>query len=105
MNTAAEYAEMLILYGEYGAMHVRMQENMRFPNYNVFLRLVNRARDTGSLVHTYMTRNWWSPAAPREARPPQTEDAVLQSFDDDGSRSIFEELYLPQTYQYFRRTE
>jgi hypothetical protein len=52
-----------------------------------------------------MTRNWWSPAAPREARTPETEDAILQSFDDDGSRSIFEELYLPQTYQYFRRTE
>jgi hypothetical protein len=30
MNTAAEYAEMLILYGEYGAMHVRMQENMQY---------------------------------------------------------------------------
>jgi hypothetical protein len=27
-----------------------------------------------------------------------TEDAVLQSFDDDGRRSIFEELYLPRTY-------
>jgi hypothetical protein len=40
-----------------GAMHVRMQENMQYlrfpqrllhPNYNVFLRLVNRARDTGA---------------------------------------------------------
>jgi hypothetical protein len=43
-----------------GAMHVRMQENMQLrfprrlphPNYNVFLRLVDRARDTWSLVPT-----------------------------------------------------
>jgi hypothetical protein len=28
-------------------------------------------------------------------------NAVLQSFDDDGRRSIFEEQYLPRTYQLF----
>jgi hypothetical protein len=42
-----------------GAMQVRMQGNMQYlrfprrlphPNYNVFLSLVYRARDTGSLV-------------------------------------------------------
>jgi hypothetical protein len=40
---------------------------------------------------------------PQQARTPETEDDVLQAFDDDGRRSIFEELYLPLTYQYFRR--
>jgi hypothetical protein len=35
----------------------------------------------------------------------ESEEAVLQSFDDDGRRSIFEDLYLPRTYQYFRRTK
>jgi hypothetical protein len=42
---------------------------------------------------------------PREAGTPESEDAVLQSFNDDGRKSLFEEVYLPQTYQYFRRTE
>jgi hypothetical protein len=36
-----------------------------------------------------MTRN----GLPREVRTPETEDAVLQSFEVDGRRSIFEELY------------
>jgi hypothetical protein len=38
-------------------------------------------------------------------RTPETEDTVLQSFDDDGRRSIFEVPYIPRTKQYFRRTE
>jgi hypothetical protein len=50
MYTATEYAEMLIIYGECrrnARAHARAH-----PNYNVFLRLVYRARDTGSLVPT-----------------------------------------------------
>jgi hypothetical protein len=39
-----------------GAMHVRMQENMQYVFHdvchNIFLRLVDRAGDTGSLVPT-----------------------------------------------------
>jgi hypothetical protein len=56
MYTAAEYAEMLIIYGEY--RHNASEDAIRFPrrlphpNYNVFLWLVYRARDTGSLVPT-----------------------------------------------------
>jgi hypothetical protein len=55
-NTAADNAEMLILYGECGrkAREDAREYAIRFPhpNYNVFLRLVNRARDIGSLVPT-----------------------------------------------------
>jgi hypothetical protein len=35
MNTAAEYAKMLILYGECGPMHVRMQGNMQYVFHDV----------------------------------------------------------------------
>jgi hypothetical protein len=60
MYTAAEYAEMLIIYGdcrrnaredarEYA---IRFPRRLPYPNNNVFLRLVYRARDTGSLVPT-----------------------------------------------------
>jgi hypothetical protein len=40
MYTAAEYAEMPIIYGR----------RLPHPNYKVFLWLVYRARETGSLV-------------------------------------------------------
>jgi hypothetical protein len=59
MYTAAEYAEMLIIYGECrrNAREDAREYAIRFPrlphpNYNVFLWLVYRARDTGSLVPT-----------------------------------------------------
>jgi hypothetical protein len=60
MYTAAENAEMLILYGECKRnaredareYAVRFPQSLPHPNYNVFIRLVNRARDTGSLVPT-----------------------------------------------------
>jgi hypothetical protein len=109
MYTAAEYAEMLIIYGECRRnaredareYAIRFPRRLPHPNYNVFLRLVYRARTLGP---------WCLPdkkngGPPQEVRTPVTEDAVLQSFDDDSRRSIFEELYLPRTYQYFRRTK
>jgi hypothetical protein len=60
MYTAAEYAEMLIIYGEcrrYASEDareyaIRFPGRLPHPNYNVFLRLVYCARDTGSLVPT-----------------------------------------------------
>jgi hypothetical protein len=50
MYTAAEYAEMLIIYGE--CRRNAREDAREFhdvlpnPNYNVFLWLVYRARDT-----------------------------------------------------------
>jgi hypothetical protein len=91
-----------------GTIHVKMQENMQYVFHNVshiqtilnqFLRLVNRTRNTGSLDSLVSTRQEIS-GPPREVGTPETEDAVLQSFDDDGRRSIFEELYLPRTILY-----
>jgi hypothetical protein len=66
MYTAAEIAEMLIIYGECRRnaredareYAIRFPRRLPHPNYNVFLRLVYRARGTGSLV----PRNWWSPS-------------------------------------------
>jgi hypothetical protein len=92
MYSAAEYAEMLILYGECGRSAreaarqyaIRFPQRLPHPNYNVFLRLVSRARDTGSLMPTREEIG----GPPREARTPETEDAVLQGFDDNGQISI-----------------
>jgi hypothetical protein len=54
MYTAPEYAEMLIIYAREDAREyaIRFPRRLPHPNYNVFLRLVYRARDTGSLVAT-----------------------------------------------------
>jgi hypothetical protein len=60
MYTAAEYVEMLIIYGECPRnaredareYAIRFPRRLPYPNYNVFLRLVYRARDTGFLVPT-----------------------------------------------------
>jgi hypothetical protein len=60
MYTAAEYAEMLIIYGECRRIAredareyaIRFSRCLPHPNYNVFLRLVYCPRDTGSLVPT-----------------------------------------------------
>jgi hypothetical protein len=56
MYTAAEYAEMLIIYGDCRSNAcedaIRFPRRLAHPNYNVFPRLVYRARDTGSLVPT-----------------------------------------------------
>jgi hypothetical protein len=51
MFTAAEYYDMLIVYGACGESAYAVVEvyAARFPA-NVFLRLVNRAGNTGNLV-------------------------------------------------------
>jgi hypothetical protein len=51
MFTAAEYYDMLIVYGACGESAYAVVEAYaaRFPA-NLFLRLVNRARNTGNLV-------------------------------------------------------
>jgi hypothetical protein len=53
MFTAAQYYDMLIGYGACGESAYAAVEAhaARFPA-NVFLRLVNRARNTENLVHT-----------------------------------------------------
>jgi hypothetical protein len=51
MYTAAEYAEMLIIYGECRRNAredaIRFSRHLQHPNYNVFLRLMYRARALG----------------------------------------------------------
>jgi hypothetical protein len=51
---------------------------------NVFLRLANRARNTGNLVPQTKRVG----GVTREARTPQNEEAVLQAFEEDGTLSI-----------------
>jgi hypothetical protein len=81
-----------------GAMHVRMQGNMQYVFHDVcHIQIITYFYGWCTVLETL--------GPPREVRTPEAEDAVLQSFDDDGRRSIFEELYLPRTYQYFRRTK
>jgi hypothetical protein len=76
---------MLIVYGACGESAYAAVEAYaaRFPA-NVFLRLVNRARNTGNLVP--QTKGLGG--VTREARTPSNEEAVLQTFEEDGTLSI-----------------
>lgn len=58
MYTAAEYCDMLILYGECGSnanetarQYVIRYPERRHPNHVVILNLINRTRETGNLLH------------------------------------------------------
>jgi hypothetical protein len=91
-------------------MHVRMQGNMQYVFHDVcHIQIITYFY--GWWIVFEALGPWCLPdkklVVPREKllETPETEDAVLQSFVDDGRSSIFEELYLPRTYQYFRRTK
>jgi hypothetical protein len=72
---------MLIVYGACGeSAYAAVQAYAA----NVFLRLVNRARNTGNLV----AQTEGVGGVTREARTPQNEEAVLQAFEEDGTLSI-----------------
>jgi hypothetical protein len=86
-----EYIEMMIIYGESGKnskaaarLYRERFPHHRHPSSDVFLRLVNRARSTGSLVPNRKRVD----GVDRTVRTPHTEGVVLQSFTEDGTRSV-----------------
>jgi hypothetical protein len=77
-----------------GAMHVRMQGNMQYVFHDVCLiQIITYFYGWCTLLETL--RPWCLPdkklVVPREKLERQRLK-MLQSFDDDGRRSIFEEL-------------
>lgn len=89
--TSAEYCEMIIIYGECKRNSeaaareyaIRFPER-RHPNGNVFLRLINRARNTGNLVPS----NKNVAGHPRTARTPANEDAVIHAIEVNPTDSV-----------------
>jgi hypothetical protein len=91
MFSSEEYTEMLIIYGESGrnANAAERLYRERFPNRlhpssNVILRLINRVRNSGSVVPNRKGVD----GVDRTVRTPNTEDEVLETFNEDGTRSI-----------------
>jgi hypothetical protein len=91
MFSSEEYTEMLIIYGESGrnANAAERLYRERFPNRlhpssNVILRLINRVRNSGSVVPNRKGVG----GIDRTVRTPNTEDEVLETFNEDGTRSI-----------------
>lgn len=91
MFSSEEFCEMLIIYGESGRnskaaerLYRERFPNRRHPTSAVFLRLVNRARTTGSLLPNRKGIG----GVERTVRTPDTEEAVLDAFIEDGTRSI-----------------
>jgi len=88
--SAQEYCEMIILYDEYGqnaeatvTLLAERFPNSRYPNGNTILRLINRGRNTGSLI-----RSWQEEDHQRRARNVANEEAVLEAIEVDPTRSI-----------------
>ncbi|RZC40085.1 hypothetical protein BDFB_015152, partial [Asbolus verrucosus] len=59
--------------------------NGEHPDKNVFLRLVQRARESGSLLPKRKANGC---GAPRNARTVQNEENVLTTFNEDPTTSI-----------------
>jgi hypothetical protein len=77
---------MMMIYGESGRnskatarLYRECFPYRRHPSSDVFLGLVNRTRTTGFLVPDSVDRT---------VRTPDTEEVVLQSFTEDGTRSV-----------------
>ncbi|KMQ83914.1 hypothetical protein RF55_18797 [Lasius niger] len=90
MYTAEEYTDILITYGMAGenvraaVRHYaeRFSERERHPGYNVFLRCIRRARETGSLL----------PHCRHAGVPVQCrvidEERILQAFEKNPGNSV-----------------
>jgi hypothetical protein len=82
---------MMIIYGESGRnskaaarLYRERFPHRRHPSSDVFLRLVNRTRTIGFLVPDRKRVG----GVDSTVRTPDTEGVVLQSFTEDGTRSI-----------------
>jgi hypothetical protein len=82
---------MMIIYGESGRnskaaprLYRERFPHRRHPSSDVFLGLVNRTRTIGFLVPDRKRVG----GVDRTVRSPDTEGVVLQSFTEDGTRSI-----------------
>jgi hypothetical protein len=82
---------MMIIYGESGRnskaaarLYRERFPHRRHPSTDVFLGLVNRTRTIGFLVPERKRVG----GVDRTVRTPDTEGVVLQSFTEDGTKSI-----------------
>jgi len=91
--TAAEYVDMLIMYGQCGENAVRAarEYNIRFPErrpiaYGVILRLLYRARETANLIPNRRI----NAVMERRARTVQNEEQILHMVDNAPEMSVRE---------------
>lgn len=85
--TPNEYCDMLIIYGECGqSARIAAQEyairfpQRRAPHSDVILRLINRIRETGSVLPV---RRAIGAGRERDARTPENEEAILLMIEED----------------------
>jgi AraC-like DNA-binding protein len=93
MYSAADYVEMLIIFGEYGrnAREAARIFSDRFsdrpsPDHKTILRVLARAQETGKVLPN---RNGIGGGA-RTTRTLANEEAILNIVEEDGTRSIRE---------------
>lgn len=93
MYAATDYVEMIIIYGECGrnARETARVFAERFPDRNrpdhkVVLRAIARTQETGQVAPMRDEAG----GRPRNARTLENEEAILNAFEEDGTRSIRE---------------
>lgn len=92
--TPNEYCDMIIIYGECGesAQNAAQEYAIRFPqrrapNAQVILRLINRIRQTGSVLPP---RRAIGAGREQNVHTPQNEETILLMIEEDPSISIRE---------------
>ncbi|KAL1490093.1 hypothetical protein ABEB36_012835 [Hypothenemus hampei] len=86
MYTAAEYTEMIILFGECGrnareAARVygeRFPKRLRYPDHKTILHVLARSREIGALIPNRLEAG----GASRVARALEVEEFILDTFEE-----------------------
>lgn len=93
MYSAAEYLEMIIIFGECGRnateaarVYAERFPDRTHPDNKVILRAIARTQETGQVLPN--RKECGGP--PMTARTVETEEAILDAIEEDGTRSLSE---------------
>lgn len=92
MYSSSEYVDMIITFGECGGnargaarlYREHFPERENHPDHKTILNLIARSRETGQIQPVRKEVG----GAPRNARTVEHEEAVLDIFEEDGTRSV-----------------
>jgi hypothetical protein len=102
MYSAADYVEMLLIYGECernaraaAGMYAQRFPNRNHPNHKVILSATARTIEIGHILPNRKE----SSGAPRTVRTVENEEAILDAFEEgtESIREVAQELYISKT--------
>jgi predicted DNA-binding protein YlxM (UPF0122 family) len=102
MYSAADYVEMLLIYGECGRnaraaarMYAQRFPNRNHPNHKVILSAIARTIEAGHILPNRKETG----GAPRTVRTVENEEAILDAFEEgtESIREVAQELNISKT--------